>query len=328
MPNPSEISSLLDRIANGTHTNADLTVFRDAIDSGQITFAPGENAVSIGRDAIDTIIITGDRNLVIKDIDSELIHEILRGFRINDDHIEINVKLRKLSKAGEVLFEWKTLHDKLQHIQSLLNLAMNVTGDSVDLAWQQVVNLIEGDLLQFASQIQYIGCQYQLTENGIIGEEWAVKISSLQKDSSDALTTGKYSQFKEYVRRMQNLILIHISQSNNQLVKTSEIIDTHYGQIQETLSKSSQIDTDLLQLDIDVFFEKRVKIKELVVVHNLLDRLHIEMSRYRAWSRDKEFVDMVKSDWGFINDFFVEKLFEEARRFSFVLHSEYFLIKM
>lgn len=76
MHNNTGISSLLERITNGTHTDNDLVTLRRAINNGKITIATGERAVAIGGDVNDTVIFTGGRNLILKGIDSNTLQEI------------------------------------------------------------------------------------------------------------------------------------------------------------------------------------------------------------------------------------------------------------
>ena len=67
MPEQSkdDLSSIIDRFINGIYTDADIAVFRSAIDSGQVTIATGERAVAIGGNINDTIIATGDGNVFL-----------------------------------------------------------------------------------------------------------------------------------------------------------------------------------------------------------------------------------------------------------------------
>lgn len=73
MPSPSALPSILDRIANGTHTDADLATFRRAIDTGN---------VKVEGDVTDSVIITGYGNEVRieKGTSLDSLRELLQEF--------------------------------------------------------------------------------------------------------------------------------------------------------------------------------------------------------------------------------------------------------
>ena len=80
----NELKRVLDRIAAGTYTDADIATLRQALQTGRITLATGDRAVALGGDAHDLVVITGDNNIVyiIKGPDAVAIWQAVHtGFR-------------------------------------------------------------------------------------------------------------------------------------------------------------------------------------------------------------------------------------------------------
>jgi hypothetical protein len=73
-------ASALERIIAGTHADADIQVLRQALQAGDITVASADRAVALGGDVNDTIIVTGDGNLVriFKGPDAEIIRRVFQ----------------------------------------------------------------------------------------------------------------------------------------------------------------------------------------------------------------------------------------------------------
>jgi hypothetical protein len=64
MLEPDNLASVLDRIKAETHSDADLEVLRQALQEGHLSLATGERAVAVGGDVNDTVLITGDDNVL------------------------------------------------------------------------------------------------------------------------------------------------------------------------------------------------------------------------------------------------------------------------
>lgn len=75
----SDLPSILDRIANNTYTDADLSALQHTIDENQYFIVTGERAVAVGGDTTDAIIVTGDNNVIriYKGSDAETILAIV-----------------------------------------------------------------------------------------------------------------------------------------------------------------------------------------------------------------------------------------------------------
>jgi HEAT repeat protein/energy-coupling factor transporter ATP-binding protein EcfA2 len=75
---PSELKQALERLRAGITDAADLETLRRALQAGQIVLATGERAVAIGGSVEDTVIVTGDNNIVFKGATAESVREALQ----------------------------------------------------------------------------------------------------------------------------------------------------------------------------------------------------------------------------------------------------------
>jgi hypothetical protein len=80
MLDANNLASALERIIAGTHSDTDIQVLRQALQQGQLALATGERAVALGGDVNDTIIVTGDGNVVhiFKGPGAETIHQLFQ----------------------------------------------------------------------------------------------------------------------------------------------------------------------------------------------------------------------------------------------------------
>jgi formylglycine-generating enzyme required for sulfatase activity len=74
-----QIQEIFDKITSGNYAESDLSTLRQALDQGEISLATGDRAVALGGDANDTVIVTGDNNIVRvnRQIDVEAMRQIL-----------------------------------------------------------------------------------------------------------------------------------------------------------------------------------------------------------------------------------------------------------
>jgi Effector-associated domain 10 len=80
MLDANNVASGLERIIASTHADADIQVLRQAFQEGQLTLATDERAVALGGDVNDTVIVTGDCNIVriFKGPDAETIRQLFQ----------------------------------------------------------------------------------------------------------------------------------------------------------------------------------------------------------------------------------------------------------
>ena len=80
MPESDHLDSTLERIVAGTHSDADIQVLRQALQEGQLALATGERAVALGGDVNDSVIVTGEGNVVhiFKSPDAEIIRRVFQ----------------------------------------------------------------------------------------------------------------------------------------------------------------------------------------------------------------------------------------------------------
>ncbi|WP_414571621.1 ATP-binding protein [Nostoc sp. CCY 9925] len=135
MTDINDLREILKRLATKTYTDADIEIFRQSLESGQIVLAPGERAIAVGGDVTDTVFITGDGNLVyiFRGADAEVVRQIvqdvLKSFKVPAllTHSEFS---KSAVKAAERLAGyWEVLLGRdalLTEIQSLLNGSTDV----------------------------------------------------------------------------------------------------------------------------------------------------------------------------------------------------------
>jgi HEAT repeat protein len=75
---PSELKQALERLQAGITDAADLETLRRALQAGQIALTTGERAVALGGSVEDTVIVTGDNNIVFKGATAESVREALQ----------------------------------------------------------------------------------------------------------------------------------------------------------------------------------------------------------------------------------------------------------
>jgi hypothetical protein len=74
------LQSVLERLAAGTHSNADVQTLHLALQAGQVVLATRERAVAVGGDVTDAVVTTGDGNVlhIFKGPDAETIRKIVQ----------------------------------------------------------------------------------------------------------------------------------------------------------------------------------------------------------------------------------------------------------
>ncbi len=91
-----EIKQALERLQAGVTTAADWETLRRALQAGQIVLATGERAVAIGGSVEDTVIVTGDNNIVsvFKGATAESVREALQKVleRIASDRYDASLQ--------------------------------------------------------------------------------------------------------------------------------------------------------------------------------------------------------------------------------------------
>jgi len=123
---PEDLQAIIDRAKNGTLTLADLQILAAAIQAGQITLATGRQAVSIGGDTSESIILTGNSNQINTGFTLEqlrLIIQELQTFRAphsngadNDEQSTDNLLFRSLSIDLTIL---ETINTRLEVIEEI-----------------------------------------------------------------------------------------------------------------------------------------------------------------------------------------------------------------
>ena len=119
---PEDIQTIISRVTEGSHIEADIQALVSLLQSGQVSLATGDGAVALGGSANDAVIVTGDNNQIsiLKGADAEVIKGILRetflSFQAPPQPTGIP---SNLPRSGMVKFvgrdrDLQTLHRQLQ----------------------------------------------------------------------------------------------------------------------------------------------------------------------------------------------------------------------
>jgi hypothetical protein len=108
MPESDHLDSILERIIARTHSDADIQVLRQALQEGQLALATGERAVAVGGDMNDSVIVTGEGNVVhiFKSPDAEIIRRVFQQVmasvvpRAVLTHVEFSARAEQASLAS------------------------------------------------------------------------------------------------------------------------------------------------------------------------------------------------------------------------------------
>ncbi|MFZ0050269.1 MAG: tetratricopeptide repeat protein [Desulfobaccales bacterium] len=75
MDEAANVGPLLQRLVDGTATDADSQTLKEALAAGRLSLATGARAAAITGDVTDTVIVTGDRNFVFKGGDAAALRQ-------------------------------------------------------------------------------------------------------------------------------------------------------------------------------------------------------------------------------------------------------------
>src|SRR5256885_303430 len=80
MTDNDSLKAALLRLATGNATDAELEIVQRALEKDQITLATGEQAVAVGGNVNDAVIVTGDENivLVIQGLNAEILRTAIK----------------------------------------------------------------------------------------------------------------------------------------------------------------------------------------------------------------------------------------------------------
>jgi hypothetical protein len=64
---PEQIRDIIERVMAGSLDVEDLQAIASAIQTGQINLVSGKGAIGIGRDAVNSVIVPGNNNIIESD---------------------------------------------------------------------------------------------------------------------------------------------------------------------------------------------------------------------------------------------------------------------
>lgn len=75
-----DLKAALSHLAANTGTEADQQAVQDALRSGQISFVSGTRAIAVGGNVTDAVFITGDKNIIFKGEEADMIRLALAAY--------------------------------------------------------------------------------------------------------------------------------------------------------------------------------------------------------------------------------------------------------
>lgn len=145
MLTPQRLQGALDRIEAGAYTQEDLETLKLAYRLGLLNLATGNRSVDLGGDANDTIIITGDRNIVLQGTNAENIEvliNILKSILENSSNInntELDARSKILQKVYRHWVKGIIENDNFIYNIAPIKLDFKYKPDSVIYPWEEVV---------------------------------------------------------------------------------------------------------------------------------------------------------------------------------------------
>ena len=249
MSTPSDISSLLNRVASGNYTDADLIVLQRAIDAGRI---------KIKDDSINSTTISGQGAHIRGDVETsggdmvgrdkyyglqgddisriiDTLYKHIAQQYLSPDHLDSALKDFRL--YIQQLAEWKRVHDYLNDILITSDVFSNAVRRSVTArilakneivsSWKEVQRRVDY-FRDWAKRIKYIGQPYREENDGTIrGEPWIVLLVQKAQNIQDDLTGNRLptSSLKMLSIELKDLALDYLYLADKNLLEIASSIE-------------------------------------------------------------------------------------------------------
>jgi DNA polymerase III delta prime subunit len=129
MTDSTQLQTIFKHIEAGKSlTNQDLKVLAEAVRSQQVTFVTGDRSVSIGESADGTVIVTGDRNVVLTATNARDMRRLL-----SDRHEKEKLLLERVKN------EVKTRLEKSLHNAVLIDLGLQDQSHKIQHPWSSEI---------------------------------------------------------------------------------------------------------------------------------------------------------------------------------------------
>ncbi|MFH1632680.1 MAG: CHAT domain-containing protein [Chloroflexota bacterium] len=242
-------------------------------------------------------------------------------------------QIARLNETCDALTEWKELHDILQRlskpIESVYRIAANPEGAAL-ISWVLAPfhQDLDSHLIPFASKrIRFIGRRYQITNEGLSGEEWAVRTIQLSADVDKAISAVDAAGIRGKAGELRTLIFKYMSVCNRQMVdllaqstrlyvEAKDILDTvkqEETRLKYTTLNWTAIESDLLDLEAC-----SNRIAEWLCFHDLFDGLHIECARFYSQALLEKSVDPIAKSWVELRDTLIVGFLKQAKAISLI----------
>jgi hypothetical protein len=166
------LQEIIDRVKSGNYSPEDVRSIAAAIEDGILLISNGSGSVSVGRDASNSQIVTGDRNvigdrnIVIYGADARTIRAALEGDREEqtaESHNFTSGQSRRLAGRRDALQqEWDLRSEKLRRLRAALAIE---AGTAVKFQLEQQIQQEEGLLTKLENELARIEANLQVTPN-------------------------------------------------------------------------------------------------------------------------------------------------------------------
>jgi hypothetical protein len=148
VPSPTELHTILERLLAGTAVDADRRTLKQALLAGEIIGATGARTVAIGGSATDSILITGDNNVVLSCTGADTsavqtaLTSLLRELPPSSNTRQQEWLHNRRIMIDRVRYFWvqSVLQPSLNN-RALIELGLEERPDAVDHPWDSVLQL-------------------------------------------------------------------------------------------------------------------------------------------------------------------------------------------
>ncbi len=125
MTDINDLRRILNLLAANTCNNADFARLYQILDSKQIIFVPGERSVGVGGSISDSVIITGDNNMVYKGPNAEVVYQIVQDV-LESFKVSALLTHSEFSKSAVITAKKLACYTNVQLLVKVVHLGLKI----------------------------------------------------------------------------------------------------------------------------------------------------------------------------------------------------------
>lgn len=153
----NDIQVILQRVISGHASQAEQQAIVDAIQAGQVTLASGDRSVSIGGNAPNAIVITGDNTVIVQGQTANQLQDILnpssRSQSPSTNRLMGSQKRRLEQRHNTLQSEFDLRNEKLERLKTALAIE---TAESVKFQLEKQIQAEEAKLAEISDELDTI----------------------------------------------------------------------------------------------------------------------------------------------------------------------------